>query len=234
MKEALISLYQSNWEPLQVHLSRLSASDEFRDKPTSPLLISLEDYDEYESADIRLMVFGQETNNWFGEFNPNMMEVLGLYESYFLSGDWMLDKKRVFWRGLKPYLDGIREKFPEKNFSFIWNNLSKVGKISKGSSPKYIRDVELEYFSVIKAEIEILRPNIILFFTGFKRDEDIKSIFSTARFESISGFPIDELASISSIAGSNVFRTYHPYAVNSFGKSYVSKLQKTIIEQISL
>lgn len=233
MKKALFSLYESNWELLKFHLLRLSASDELRDKPTSPLLISLEDYDEYESADIRLMIFGQETNNWFGYFNPDMMEVMGFYESYFLSGDWMLDKKRVFWRGLKPYLDGIRERFPEKTFSFIWNNLTKVGKISKGSSPKYIKDVELTYFPVIKKEVEILRPNIILFFTGFSRDGDIKNIFSTAKFESISGFSIEELASIGSIAGPNVFRTYHPFAINSFGKSYVSRLQKTIIDQIS-
>lgn len=77
-------------------------------KPALPLLLELNDDESYENADLRIMIFGRETNNWndtefreafpFGSYNFNIntsedvvAEIMGRHiegeEDYFGLGD---------------------------------------------------------------------------------------------------------------------------------------------------
>lgn len=61
------------------------------------------------------------------------------------------------------------KSYPGKTISMIWNNISKMSAITKsGGGPvdASVHEIEHEYFHVIPKEIEILKPNILIFFTG--------------------------------------------------------------------
>ena len=58
----LRALYAENWSVFAGKLDALVTSDQAV-KPTNPLLLYVEDEEQYLHADIRLMVFGQETND---------------------------------------------------------------------------------------------------------------------------------------------------------------------------
>ena len=231
MNTKLLTLYKSKWADLCQALQPIIDDDNFKIKPTCPLLIAVDDEEEYKNADIRLMIFGQETNNYFELFNPNIDKVLSYYDEYFLSGDWELDTKRAFWQGLKPFITAIKSKYPNKKIAFIWNNIIKIGKLNeKGTPPDYIYNIEKKYFSVVKEEINILKPNMILFFTGPNYDNKLIDNFGALKLNKISSLPESELASLELLDISNVFRTYHPMGAKFFGKEYIDKCFTAIIE----
>lgn len=230
MNTKLLTLYKSKWADLCQAMQPIIDDDNLEIKPTCPLLIGV-DEEEYKNADIRLMIFGQETNNWFELFNPDIEKVLSYYDEYFLSGDWETDTRRAFWQGLKPYINAIKAKYPNKKVAFVWNNIIKIGKLDeKGTPPDYIYNIEKTYFSVVKEEIKILKPNMILFFTGPNYDNKLVDNFGELKLNKISSLPEYELASLDLLDIPNVFRTYHPMGAKFFGKEYIDKCFTAIID----
>ena len=66
-------------------------------------------------------------------------------------------------------MEEMEKSYPGKTISMIWNNISKMSAITKsGGGPvdASVHEIEHEYFHVIPKEIEILKPNILIFFTG--------------------------------------------------------------------
>lgn len=65
---------------------------------------------------------------------------------------------------------------------------------------------------VIKSEIKILKPDIVIFFTGPYRDKWIEHNFNDAKFlkteTSFSKWPLAQL--VSKYLPEKSFRTYHP------------------------
>lgn len=185
-------------------------------KPALPLLIELNDDESYENADLRVMIFGRETNNWndqkhrkqfpFYTYNFDLvtsddvlMEIMGKHiegeKEYHGLGDlyhdYVFEKddngKRVnktpFTRRSDQFIDLLKTKFPHQKIEYLWNNLSKIGRGGKdfgqccGKPTPEIRDIERRYFNVIMDEVNILKPHIIIFLTGFYADNDIKEKF---------------------------------------------------------
>ena len=193
-------------------------------KPAAPLLIELEEDPEvpgrypYEEADIRVMIFGRETNNWhdgvrqkdaktyteYGTYNfhlqtnddilaeirgkhtdadgnnlPEAEDCNGLTDIYIdylyrreedgpNKGERIRKGKTPFTKWNYDFIDALQARLGTKRVEFVWNNLFKIGKgnigsSARGESPAFIRDIEKECFDVIRQEIEILRPDIIIF-----------------------------------------------------------------------
>lgn len=64
---------------------------------------------------------------------------------------------------------------------------------------------------MLAAEVEILEPNIVVFFSGPYYDEHIKSSFSGCRFESVDGFTQREMSRVHhELLPSHAYRVYHP------------------------
>lgn len=64
-KDKLRELYSSKWEQLSSAMKPIVEGNNYSIKPTNPLLLwPCLGENEYDVADVRVMIFGQETNDW--------------------------------------------------------------------------------------------------------------------------------------------------------------------------
>lgn len=209
--QGLKAMYESCWPELVREITNYLLSSP-KHMPTNPLLIDI-DEDDYRSADIRIMIFGQETNDWYGEWgSKDLDQILKAYREFFCSGD-CFKYGGHFFNGVSNYLFSIKQQFPDKKVSLVWNNLLKVGKASeKGTPPVDLVQTVIRSFPVIKQEIQILQPNLVIFFTGPNYDHYLISLFNSLKFEPINEWDTRKLARISANdLPIYSFRTYHPH-----------------------
>lgn len=196
MQKELNKLYTDNWDILKNKQNAFSGV-------CNPLLIKVPD--DYVNADVRVIVYGQETAGWHGElFNDDhsMDFLLDDYEAFltedkeyfynqdFHTGDGHLaychskfrlkrKNKRVFWnRSNFKFFKEELSKFSTSNnqsVSILWNNLSKLGLKCAGKATDKIEKLENTCFNIMKDELDILKPNIVIFTTGYKRDKLIEN-----------------------------------------------------------
>lgn len=221
LNDKLVNLYGSKIPGLYAAVEPLFDNKDAV-KPALPLLIELNDDESYEKADLRIMVFGRETNNWndmgernkcpYGTYDFSLSssddilneirgkhiegetEIYGLcdiYHSYCYEDNAV--GKTVFTRRQAQLIQQLRERLGNIKVEAVWNNVSKIGCGGKdfGRSCRKptaeIRDIEREYFNVVAEEVKILRPDVIIFLTGFGADQEIKEIFglSDSSFHSV-------------------------------------------------
>ncbi len=192
--QKLFDLYVHYYPNLINSIKNLNA---FNRNISHPLLIS--PFKEYYDSTIRLMFVGKETHYWIlnkeipflnEKSNKNDIEKLLLNYEIELS---KTNQRSPFWQ----FCHILNNEFNSSNKSFIWNNCIKVdenGKtpeweVTKASSINY--DKELKTFvpanlditnasinyPILLKEIEILEPNVIVFFTGSLFDELLVYLF---------------------------------------------------------
>jgi hypothetical protein len=99
-----------------------------------------------------------------------------------------------------------------------------------------VQDAEVRYFNVMRAEIDILRPHVIVFFSGPNYDNDILRRLGGAKFEKCldSGLSMRQLA-IVKIDGLNfdclALRTYHPKYLN-FNHELKNRIWQVMMQRI--
>ncbi|MDD3771842.1 MAG: hypothetical protein PHC38_04205, partial [Weeksellaceae bacterium] len=99
--------------------------------------------------------------------------------------------------------------------------------------PAYIYQVEKDSFNVIKAEIEILKPHLIIFLTGPNYDGIINDRLSIVKYKKIDGFNERQLAGIEMDSVKCALRTYHPnylwrHGINTYYEAMIDHINKTI------
>lgn len=269
LNDKLVNLYGSKIPGLYAAVKPLFDNKDAV-KPALPLLIELNDDESYEKADLRIMVFGRETNNWndqehrkhypFFTYNfeisttedilnevrgrhydddlvDNEIGIYGIcdiYNSYFHQKG---GRQSPFSRRTYSLINMLRSRIPSKNIEYIWNNVSKIGCGGKdfGRSCRKptaeIRDIEREYFNVVAEEVKILKPDVIIFLTGFYGDREIKEKFGLTD----SNFhPVKEGIFLDRIDFPGVkyaARTIHP-SQPGVPKEYFETHFNTLIEEI--
>ncbi|WP_300939468.1 hypothetical protein [Bacteroides acidifaciens] len=211
LNDKLVNLYGAKIPGLYAAVEPLF-DDKDAIKPALPLLIELNDDESYEKADLRIMVFGRETNNWndmgernkcpYGTYDFNLsssddilneirgrhiegeLEIYGLCDIYhFYCYEDNAVGKTVFTRRQSQLIQQLRERLGDIKVEAVWNNVSKIGCGGKdfGRSCRkptaVIRDIEREHFNVVAEEVKILRPDVVIFLTGFGADQEIKEKF---------------------------------------------------------
>jgi hypothetical protein len=216
MNKQLFELYSSKWDELCAAMSLIIENKKLAIKPTNPLLLTIDDEEAFKKSDIRVMIFGQETNDWEKpEYNndiqgDDVQYVLDIYNYFYHTGACYI-RGGQFWTGVNRFRKMLAEKHPAKKISYVWNNVVKIGKFNdKGCPPDYIYDAERNCFSVIKEEIDIIKPNVILFLTGPDYDNKISDIFGKLTYAPLAPFSERELSKISIPNVDVAFRTYHP------------------------
>lgn len=231
INEQLHSLYKSNWLSLCAAMEPILSDEMFGIKPTCPLLLSVQDEEEFKSADIRIMVYGQETNNWYKQFTSDLEVVLGFYRGFFNEDEW-IQTRGQFWRGFSRFKSLIEAKYPEKKVRVLWNNIVKIGKHqAKGFPPGYIYEVEREYFCLTAAELDIIKPNVVLFLSGPNYDGILLDKFGHLDKSGIEPFTERQLAQIKLKGVDFAFRTYHP---NYLWRNNIDSYFDAIIAQIEV
>lgn len=222
MNDKLVNLYGSHIVGLYAAAEEMY-KDEHLTKPALPLLLELQEDEDgnfpYETeAEVRMMVFGRENNNWNDEANRADTSVYTsltynfnlqtsddiLYEirgKHTESHGKVLDKKdeiygitdiytsycyhdtsvakAPFTRRMKQFASDLQKRLGTTRMEYLWNNLYKIGRGGArhgkccGQPPAYIKEMEMRYFDVLREELAILKPDIIIFMTGGTADNAI-------------------------------------------------------------
>jgi hypothetical protein len=147
----LVALYRSNWD-------RLCAAIPNGCGFSNPLLAVVPP--EYEQSHVRLLVIGEETHGWWDREVP---------------GDrieWLREQYRKFDRGRhfnSPFFQaatGLQRRLSPSSdpFGFMWLNLYICDQ--NKDLPKEPAAEALRSVSLLRQEIEILRPDAVVFFAG--------------------------------------------------------------------
>lgn len=179
-------------------------------KPTNLLCLNISD--KYLAADIKVMVFGQETNDWHGDYG-GAHEAESLVEEYdeFFTSNKCFSYGGQFWNAVSKMVDILQDK-TGKSVGLLWNNIIKIGKSGDKGRPE-IEVIEWQQpaMKLILKEIEIAKPDIVIFFTGPDYDDMLHVVFEDIQFECASDKSIRQLALVSSkYLPSKSVRTYHP------------------------
>ena len=163
--DKLIALYKSRWEGFCSSMKRIIEDDRCAIKPSNPLLLWIKhDGKEYEQADLKVVIFGRENNDWCGVFNPDIAPVEKAidviqekYSDYYCEGE---GSRKIFMQGMSKFEKMLKERYPGKKIEFVWNNIVKIGKArtenqqnSIGLPPQYILDVEMQQFNVVQERV---------------------------------------------------------------------------------
>ncbi len=257
MNEELNELYTAKWDDVCNALKTVVEDETCRTKPAYPLLLDIgwwennvRNEDWYSKADIRVMIFGRETNEWKGTeddfgvppspvFNSeiSMGAVLGVYENFYKShyvGDkftFNANRYGTFHYGFTKFVTLLNQKYPDKKIGYIWNNLVKIGKaVGSGFPGNDIYSIERKHFPVVLEEVKILKPDLIIFLTG-TYDERIKDCFGEVEFLPVSSYALNEVAKVRCANVGTAYRTYHPSAHLTQGK--MEEYYRAIVEDIS-
>ncbi|BCE03624.1 hypothetical protein [Marinicellulosiphila megalodicopiae] len=224
INQKLKELYASHWKELQENIKTLDVN-----AYTNPLLLSV-DEEKLNSADITVMIFGQETKGW-GKIFPDVEGPMKFYDSFFCQEQFYGGYgKSSFWKGFRFFQKALQNE--NKSHYFIWNNINKIGKPNgrTGVNPR-TRQVERDFFSVIAEEIKIIKPDIVIFFTGPYRDADIAHHFPNVTFvQTNSGIKTRALANVKHAdLPASCVRMYHPTFFGGFNK-YRNQALNEILE----
>ncbi|MCK6639917.1 MAG: hypothetical protein L6Q81_07505 [Bacteroidia bacterium] len=155
----LRQLYSRNWDAFADAMKTKSL---LRYKNHPHLLSIDQEFDnKWNTADLRIMIFGISTNGWgskedfdvyYEPANKSVNHLMSLYRSfYFDGGNWRYGQ--VFWN----YIFSIQEILSyrlQKKVQVIWNNVYKTEPSN--------HELESQLFNVTAEEINILQPDIIL------------------------------------------------------------------------
>lgn len=185
--------------------------------PANPLVIK-PPVGYFESG-LKVMYFGQESNGWEGPYiqSSGIGHLLGVYDEFVKPGRY----GGHFWNAIWRFQDAFKEADPSS--SFLYNNLIKIGKEdSKGRPCKKVLDWQEPWFDVIRQEVRLLKPDVVIFFSGPRYDDIIERVFGSVELSAVGGYSIRQVACVhSDILPARAFRTYHPGYLWRFGLSSV-------------
>lgn len=224
MNNELTELYKEEFKRLYPKLNEYNEKVNYSRKATNPFLIKVpENYNDFKN---KIMIFGQETNSWCQEcgsksaFSNNIEKSLEIYQKFYLNGG-INHYRGPFWNEFKRIKNQVSKS---KDSTVIWNNINKIGIIGTGNLNP-INEIQFEHFDVIRDEIKILKPNIIIFLTGHDYDFFIKKNIGDFNQNKIKE-NIFELNFKKEFENIKCFKTFHPNAL------YRKKINRIVVPEL--
>jgi hypothetical protein len=210
MRQAqLTALYHETWPKLNSVLPK--------DRNISnPLFIHVPE--AYETAKLRLVIVGRETHGWHSHLgdpayptDPDML--IAKYQKFDLGRDYV---SSPFWWAAH----NLQKKFaPEvPPFGFVWSNLFICDQ-NQTTPQDDVADLLREH-SILRKELAILQPDVVVFFTGWNPyDYTVRSLFPGIEIAPADGGEGKLLARLKHPdLPIRSFRTYHPKYLRLKGK----------------
>ena len=216
-------------------ISHLSSTGSFQKSslPTNPLCLSATE--QYFESKLKVMVFGQETNDWEGEFLhvAGVTHLISTYNDFFNSGR-CYSYGGQFWNAVSKLKYRIESDCVSNgsDIGILWNNILKIGRYAeKGTPSKEIIHWQKPAIDFIKKEIAYFDPNIVVFFTGPNYDGYIEKAFDDVSFEPINNRSKRQLSRVGSrYLPTKSIRTYHPnYLWRNGFYQYLDEIMTEII-----
>jgi len=188
----LNKLYEKHWNDIAKLQSK-------HPELSAPLLIKAPK--SYFEQNVKLMIIGQQTRGWDGRDIGSALkcyEDFNFGEHYYSSPFWNITRKVESALGIDKY-------------AIVWSNLNRCDYNEK-RPPMEIENELRILLPVLLGEIEILKPDVIFFYTGPSFDGHIKQAFTGSRFEpAINTFSERKLSRIRhDLLPHHSYRTYHP------------------------
>lgn len=228
----LISLYRSGLKGEEEREKAKKADPSWYLKKETP-----EHEEWYTKADIKIMFFGKEPHRW--EKGMEVGDLMAAYEDFLddkyvvegSSGYFSEDEIKnslIFKFAINGIMlcmrDDVLQPYPGKRVSMIWNNISKLSTLEGKPVNKQVHEIERNYFHVIPEEVRILKPDILIFFTGPGQDryyKYIKENFTIAGEPSALGnLPVHDVAKLPIKEATLAYKTYHPNAKISYKRHW--------------
>jgi len=170
MNTALRTLYDSKWPDL----NRILGEDK---SISRPLLLKVPP--EYEFAATRLLVIGQQTKGWGdhpeeSDVRP-VLHLMELYERFAFALNYPASP---FWQASHELYRRLNPGAPPRGF--LWSNLVKVDQDERRPAGEI--EEQVCQLGLVPAEVEIVRPRVVVFFTGRPYDARLSSTFAATRF----------------------------------------------------
>lgn len=190
--ERFEELYRRHWPEFASYLRTANASP--------PLLIHPPA--GYSTQTRKLFIVGQQTRKWYDDAvdKTDLSSVMRLYEKYQLG---LTDPRKVFWI----FVRQLERALKVEPGAIIWSNLNKVDQ-AKGRPNQETSEAVRRLFPVLQSEIEIAKPDIVLFLTGPAFDSDLVRTFPEVVITDSKPLRIATLSHASLPKRS--FRIYHP------------------------
>lgn len=194
MKNRLFELYSSKQEEFDTIKVSIKNAKAF-----GPFLMSPND--KYQKQTNKLLVIGQETKGW-ENFN-DLKKQMSVYEGFNLGIKYY---SSPFWNVMRKLERGLKNA----EYSSAWTNISKFDVDRKrpvGEHEKIISKIDY----LLRDEIEILKPDMCMFFTSHTFDFRLKKIFPGIEFVRVPNFDKKVICRLKhQNLPENTFRTYHP------------------------
>lgn len=216
-----------------------------RKKASAPLLLSIRE--EWSVSANRLLIVGQETNGWtsaiktkprqlktlehFCKSASGIAEMVHAYDSFDFAQTYS-HRNSAFWRAFRH----LEENIAEAKSAAMWTNLFRVdvgGSVVRGCDDEACNHLRRVQAGLLKTEVKVLKPTVVIFFSGPTYDQEIAHAFSDSRFEqAFPDRPEREIAVVrSALLPVNSFRIYHPnYLQRSRRWSLIDRLAVHIRE----
>lgn len=208
LNEQLKEVYQPYLDNLKV------ASQQFADKFSYPLLMKV--FPDYEKAKRKILFVGKETYGWIDTMkNSSDLTVDYLMESYeeFEFSKEYHGRGSPFWRFVRTFQQKVNgQELPN---GLLWTNFSKCD--SGGTTPDYdLQKLNDSGFDLLKDEIRITKPDIIIFITGWDYEHEFQRVFQGLQYETIEENYIYKC--VHQLLPDKTFMTMHPNGLNFRGK----------------
>lgn len=214
INEQLFNLYASRIQGINALYADLDAKD-IKDYAGPLLLYCWED--QYLKSKHRLVVFGQETNGWYSDYMKSEEEIrknIQGYKDFSLGAEY----NSPFWQ-YAHWFNKQLNGFDGQNF--VWLNINKFGIDGVGRPEQSVLNDEVRFYNLLADELNILRPDVCLFFTGPNYDQDIARKLPDVTFHEFGDFGLREVARLSSKhLPRHSYRTYHPGYGNRISDNY--------------
>jgi len=174
---------------------------------------------EYNNSAKKLMIIGQQTKGWNCEIE-NFDVQLDSYNNFDLGRTYYASP---FWN----IYHKIERAILENEYCSVWGNINKYDLEKDRPYGKYEEEISKLDF-LLREEIKILNPDIVIFLCGYTFDQRIMSLYNELEFVPVKNWNYRELVQFKhKDLPINTYRTYHPNYLRR------SKLENDIIKSIS-
>jgi hypothetical protein len=185
----------------------------------------------YLSQRTKLLIVGQETRGWYddilaGATGTCVIDVLmNIYKHRFRLGVGK-GLRSAFWDFVRELETGLAIA----PGAVVWSNVNKVDQKGRRPSRKIRRDIR-RLFPVLSGEVDLAKPDLVVFLTGRGYDQYLQSCFPGSTFREVDGYG----SLLATLSGPDLpfraFRTYHPRYLRRRG--YWPKVMEYLREQRS-
>lgn len=207
---------------------------------SAPLLMHV--YPEYTAVDRKILIVGQETHTWGSMNGSSVSDLLEKYEKFNLAksvdygdGKPFRNLKSPFWNFSRSLFHNLNKEcigVTRRTNGFLWTNISKFD--YDGTTPDAnLQDRNEAGFFLLKSEISILNPDVVVFLTGEKYNRWIDKVFAPLREEVLTNGYLQVLRVGDGSLPKLTFQTRHPRTLIGVRKKAIPNRYREVLTKMT-